>query len=122
MKILAIERERSGATAQQFQPHLRREAARVWELHQADVIRELYFDPDHHTAVLMLECSSVEQAREILGTLPLVKEGLIAFDLIPLVPYSTRPLFRILKAVQRRMEPTPVESQCGLYSSTAGRR
>ncbi len=88
MKILAIERERSGTTPREFQPHLKPEAARVWELYQADLIRELYFDRDHHTAVLMLECSSVEQAREILGTLPLVREELIAFDLIPLVPYS----------------------------------
>jgi hypothetical protein len=88
LKILAIERERSGATPDQFQPHLRPEAARVWELYQADVIREMYFDRDCHAAVLMLECPSVEQAREILGTLPLVREALITFDLIPLVPYS----------------------------------
>jgi hypothetical protein len=88
LKILAIERERSGATPERFQPHLRAEAARVWELYGADAIREMYFDRDHHTAVLMLECPSVEQAREILSTLPLVREELIAFNLIPLVPYS----------------------------------
>ncbi len=73
---------------EQFRPHLEPEAGRAWELYQADVIREMYFDRDHHTAVLMLECSSVEQAREILSTLPLVREQLIAFDLIPLIPYS----------------------------------
>jgi hypothetical protein len=88
LRILAIERERPGVTVEQFQPHLRAEAACVWELYQADVIREMYFDRDHHTAVLMLECSSVEQAREKLCTLPLVREELIAFDLIPLIPYS----------------------------------
>jgi hypothetical protein len=37
--------------------------------------------------VLVLECAGVSEAREVLATLPLVKEGLITFDLIPLVPY-----------------------------------
>jgi hypothetical protein len=27
------------------------------------------------------------EASEVLGTLPLVREGLIAFELVPLVPY-----------------------------------
>jgi hypothetical protein len=37
--------------------------------------------------VLVLECASVEEARDALDTLPLVKTGLIAFDLIPLRAY-----------------------------------
>jgi hypothetical protein len=37
--------------------------------------------------VLILECADIEEAREVLNTLPLVKEGLITFDVIPLVPY-----------------------------------
>jgi hypothetical protein len=38
-------------------------------------------------AVLVLECTDVEEANEVLNTLPLVKEGLITFDFIPLAPY-----------------------------------
>ena len=41
MKILAIERERLGATADSFQVHLDEEAAKVWELYQAGVINRL---------------------------------------------------------------------------------
>ncbi len=88
MKILALEREAADTTAADFAPHLPREALRAWELLQADIIRELYFDRDRHTAVLMLECADVEAARAALATLPLVEAGLITFDLIPLVPYS----------------------------------
>jgi hypothetical protein len=88
MKILAIEREVPSTTPVQFKPHLYAEAARVWELYQAGVIRELNFDRDRHTAVLMFECSTVEQAQQMLDTLPLVQEELITFDLIPLIPYS----------------------------------
>jgi hypothetical protein len=59
----------------------------VWELYQADMLRELYFRKDWPSAVLILECADVEEANEVLNTLPLVKERLIAFDIIPLVPY-----------------------------------
>ena len=88
MKILALEQELPHATSEAFKPHLKVEAARLWELYQAGVIRELYFSQDRHEAVLMLECKSVEEAKGLLDTLPLVKAGLIAFDVIPLVPYS----------------------------------
>ena len=87
MRILAIEREISSVTQEQFEPHLKAEAARAWELYQAGVLRELYFRQDMHSAVLFLECTDAEEANEVLNTLPLVKEGLIAFDIIPLVAY-----------------------------------
>ena len=87
MKILAIEREVPGLSGEAFAPHLQAEAARVWELYQAGVIRELYFRQDQHSAVLVLECAHAKEASEILNTLPLVKEKLITFDILPLIPY-----------------------------------
>jgi hypothetical protein len=87
MKILGIEKGVPGTTAEQFGPHLEAEAERAWELYQAGIVRELYFRQDRTTAVLVLECASVEEARQVLGTLPLVREGLIVFDVIPLRPY-----------------------------------
>ncbi len=87
MKILAIEKEIPGVTEEEFGPHLEAEAAKVWELYQADMFRELYFRKDWPSAVLVLECADVEEANKVLNTLPLVKEGLIAFDIIPLIPY-----------------------------------
>ena len=87
VKILAIEKEIPGVTDDEFKPHLEAEAARAWELYQAGVFRELYFRQDCSCAVLMLECADVEEAIEVLNTLPLVQEGLIAFDVTPLIPY-----------------------------------
>ena len=87
MKILAIEKETPGVIADQFQPHLKAEAARVWELYHAGVLREIYFRADEPSAVLMLECADVAQANTVLATLPLVQAGLVAFDVIPLKPY-----------------------------------
>jgi muconolactone delta-isomerase len=87
MKILAIERDVPGTTGDQFRPHLRPEATRVWELYQSGSIREMYFRQDQSSAVLMLECADLKEANEILNSLPLVKEGLITFDIIPLIAY-----------------------------------
>ena len=87
MKILALEKEFAQTPPSDFQPHLLDEAAKVYELYQAGVIREFYFHQTDHTAVLMLECANVDEARKVLGSLPLVKAGLITFEVIPLVPY-----------------------------------
>ena len=88
MKILALEHELPGATHKQFQQYAMLEARKAWELHQAGMIRELYFRTDRNEAVLVLEAASVEEARQALGILPLVREGLITFELIPLKAYS----------------------------------
>lgn len=88
MKILAIEHDPPRNSDDQFTPELlQAEARRAWELQQAGVIRELYFRADRHEAVLMLECASLEEAHAALNTLPLVRERLIGFELIPLVAY-----------------------------------
>ncbi len=88
MKFLAIERELPGATAEAFRPLLEDEARRVWELQQSGALREIDFDAERHIAVLVLECKDKDEALQLLATLPLVKADLIAFDLIPLVPYD----------------------------------
>lgn len=87
MKILAIEREVPEVKDEEFNPFLNHEAARVWELYQAGLFREIYFRQDQNSAVLVLECVDVKEAEEVLNSLPLVKEGLIAFDIIPLRAY-----------------------------------
>jgi muconolactone delta-isomerase len=88
MKVLALEKELSHPTPEAYQPFLLQEAARVWELQQAGVIREAYFQAGQYTAVLVVECEDASAAREALQTLPLVKAGLIDFEIIPLVAYS----------------------------------
>ncbi len=87
MRILAFEREKPGITPEQFNRHSENEARRVWELIQEEVIREIYFHADEDSAVIMLECKDIQEARGILNTLPMVGEGLIDFELIPLRAY-----------------------------------
>ncbi|NJN93394.1 MAG: superoxide dismutase [Anaerolineales bacterium] len=88
MRMIALEKEISGFSAEEFRPHLKAEAARVWQLYQAGTIREIYFRADVSEAVLILEVADVNEANAVLATLPLVKAGLITFDIIPLRPYT----------------------------------
>jgi hypothetical protein len=88
MKILAIEKEVSGVKEEDYKPFLKSEALKVWELYQQGIIRELYFTQTDNSAVLILECKDADEANKHLDTLPLVKEGLIKFDVLPLIPYS----------------------------------
>jgi hypothetical protein len=87
MKFLALERSVPGATPATMQPLLKAEARRVWELQQADVLREIYFTPAHD-AVLVLECTDEAAAREALDSLPLVRENKIRFEVTALLPYT----------------------------------
>lgn len=87
MKILAMEIEAEGVKPEQYRPHLKAEARRVWELYQSGTIRELYFRADRSEAVLMLECTDANETQQTLESLPLVQEGLISFEVIPRIPY-----------------------------------
>ena len=88
MKVVAISKDLPGADEEQFtEDILRAEAGKAWELYQSGILRELYFSADTHEAVLVLECESAEEARRRLAELPLVRAGLIDFDVKPLVAY-----------------------------------
>jgi hypothetical protein len=87
MKFLALEQDIPGIRGEQFSPHLREEAAKIYELYQRGLVREMYFRQNQSEAVLVMECQDSEEAQAALNELPLVQVGLIAFDLIPLKPY-----------------------------------
>lgn len=87
MKILALEHELPAAATEAFERDRVKEACKAWDLYQAGILRELYFRADRDEAVLVLECESVEEASEILSTLPFVQNRLIAFEVIPLKAY-----------------------------------
>jgi hypothetical protein len=63
------------------------EARQAWNLHQAGVIRELYFHAEEATAIIVLECADAAEAVAALATLPMVAAGLIQFEVLPLRAY-----------------------------------
>ncbi len=87
MKLLAIEKELGNKGAGDAKPILEKEARRAWELYQAGVFREIYFVQGRPLAVIIMEASTVDDARKALASLPLVEAGFIDFDVVPLAPY-----------------------------------
>ena len=89
MKILPLEKEVPGVNDGQFTDDiLKAEARKAWELYQSGVLRELYFSADTYEADLVLECESADEGRRQLSELPLMRAGLLDFQVIPLVAVS----------------------------------
>jgi len=88
MRHLCLSRRLPGADPQRIAALLRAEARAVWELHAADIAREVWFDREAGRGVLILECADRAAAVAALARLPLVAEGLIGFDIHPLSPFT----------------------------------
>ncbi len=89
MKYLALEIENSPVNWQEVDPGLLKAEARcLYDLQQAGRIRQAYFRVDTKSAVIERECNSIDEVTESISTFPLVKAGLIHFEVIPLMPYS----------------------------------
>jgi len=87
MKVLALGFDVVAQDDPRFAELRPAEARRVWELCQADILREVYFRADRPNGVLVLETPDLAAARAVIDSLPLVAAGLIDFDLVPLRPY-----------------------------------
>ena len=87
MKILAIDKVREDATPDVIRANFLKEVAHTIKMYLADVVREVYFRQDRSGTVMVLEAPSMEEAQSLINTLPLVKQGQIEFELIPLGPY-----------------------------------
>lgn len=92
MLVLAISRRGDGFDPQRLGALQKAEAQTVWNLYQEGIIKQFYFDaarkPDPK-GILIIEAEGRDQARDIaISRLPLVKEGLIDFELYELGPYA----------------------------------
>jgi len=87
MKILAIEKELKTVNWENESQTLIEEAKSVYELMLSGNLREIYFS-ENKNAVLILECEDKIVALQLLNKLPLVKKGIIDFEILELRPYS----------------------------------
>ena len=87
MKLLAIENEVSSVNWDEENEVLINESYQVYHLFQEGIIRDIYFT-ENENAVIILECTSKAEAANVLATLPLVKAGLISFEIMELRPYT----------------------------------
>lgn len=89
MQILALSKDTPGASWEGREELLSAEAAHVWRLQTENVVRNVWFTESSHDAVLLLECPSLDEARRLIAGFPLVKNGLIAFELLALTNYDS---------------------------------
>ena len=95
MKIVAIAHRAEGRKPKEFTPHLAAEANHALRLLAEEKVREIYSRADGKGAVLVLEAKDEAEARHVLDGLPMVKLGLIRFDI-----YGTRPYRGIVQHVK----------------------
>ena len=88
MRLIALEHELKPLDPATAAEVLHTEAAALWALQQEGLVREAHFRADRKEAVLILEVRDLAEAETRLSAMPLVREGYIRFELIPLVPYD----------------------------------
>src|ERR1041385_7502511 len=92
MKIFAVDRILPTATEENIRGVVIREALHIWMLYTKDIVRETYFRKDRPGVILVLEAENAAEAKKVLSTFPMVKAGVIDFDIIPVghfVPFGT---------------------------------
>ncbi len=96
MQILAMSKTIENDTLEKARSHLLEEVKDTLNLYLKGVIRNFYYRGDRNGVVLLMECNSMGDAHSELGSLKLVKEGVLEFDLIPLEPL--KPLGMLLNS------------------------
>lgn len=85
-EVLVIETAKEGVTFPQVFAVMPREARATVKLYLDGKIREWYSRGDGKGVVLLVDAKSVEEAREIIESLPLTKERLVDGQYIPVGP------------------------------------
>jgi hypothetical protein len=88
MQVLVIARVKQGIPVEQVLPFVSAEAAQAWEFYTSEQIRQMYYITDMSGAVMLWEGESVESVTQEVQKLPMVKEGILACEILPLKSYS----------------------------------
>jgi muconolactone delta-isomerase len=88
MRFLAVVRRKyEDFTEAQIAEYLEPEAERVRDLYMQGVFRTVYSRGDVKGAVVELECASLDEAKQVMETMPFARHRMIDVDIIPLLPY-----------------------------------
>lgn len=89
MQVLAIVRRRTEAySEEQFAPVLEPEAEAIRALYARGTVRNVWSREDALGAVVLLEADSLEHARSVVASFPLVERGMAAVEmLVPMKSY-----------------------------------
>lgn len=96
MRFIATSKDTNSADWYGKEEILRNEALRIWNLQQEEIVRDIWFTQPGNDAILVLECDNLETAQALVADFPLVKAGLIEFQIVQIKPYNgLRRLFKV---------------------------
>ena len=88
IQFLVFSRLNAGITKTQIAPVLKDEVEKTWQLQMAGIIKDIYYVSDKSGVVFTIEAKDTADANNILSVLPLMKQNLIHFDYVGLIPYN----------------------------------
>ena len=94
-RVLAIGHMTAGVTPEKVMPVMQKEVRDTVRLYLSGKLDQWFVRRDQKGVVFLLNVSSVDEARTLLGKLPLGEARLMDFEFIPLGPLS--PLGLLLK-------------------------
>jgi hypothetical protein len=88
MQVLVIARIKPEIPIDRALPFVSAEAEQAWKFYASEQIRQMYYIADMSGAVMLWEGKSVEFVTQEVQKLPMVKEGILACEILPLKPYT----------------------------------
>ncbi len=88
MVNLVITHDKPNVNWKEQEQLLKQEAKVLWDLQKNGIIRNIWFTKNSREAILIIEADDTIRTKEIIDTFPLVKEGLITYDIVELVAYD----------------------------------
>jgi hypothetical protein len=99
VKALVLVKVADGRSPAELKPHALAENQAIWRLYLEGTVRDMHLRGDMVGAAFTLEVADTDEARRIVGALPMVEAGLLAAEIIPLGPF--RPLENLFAAPQQ---------------------
>ena len=87
MKVFAIASPKPTLTPEKIQQHMPNEVPATLKLYLDGKVEQFWFR-EKAGPIFLMNVESVEQAKATLDTLPLVADGLMSYDLIPVGPLA----------------------------------
>lgn len=88
MQFLAILKIKPETDREKIGPLLKPEAAHVWEMMTAGALRSIHYIKGPSGAVLLFEADNEQDVQTHVGKLPMVEQGLLSVEILPLTPFT----------------------------------
>lgn len=88
MQFLMIATIKPGTPKRNVVELIRTEAVAAWKLYASDIVRTIHYKADLSGAVMMMEAETEEEIKNAINTLPMIQDGVLEAEIIPLKPYT----------------------------------